>query len=1455
MRYITRIHLSDCGWREAYYSGTTIDLTDPRTGKPTHTVFNMENTGGKTSFLSLVLSCFDTNERRFLKTLIRQNQKFGDYFWSAPAFILVEWDLSSDQASLLEMPRLVTGQVVVPCGEGQQRELERHFFTFRSTPDLAFEDIPAPGLRGFARGRLNGRKDVQRWLYEMRSSHPGNFQAFDNQTNWKRKLAEEKIDTALLAAQVEFNRCEGGIEDFLNFRDESQFVRKFLRMTLPDSEADEVRRVLADHVDKLSDRPKLIRRRDAMRQLEERFAPFVEIADKVLSTRSDVERQVAYAASLKAALGKRGVQAAEQAEKLAKVASDHEAAAKDAAAKGREAQVLYASAVVEMARRKAESADALAKECEQKLAEARLRRRLLSAAVLFREIQDDRARSEGLLQDIDSQNAGLEPRREQIRAIGADLKVTLEQRAADARERQRALSDEAAKRTAEAEATEKTRIIADERARTAAQDVSRIERSIQHVDEQRTVLERKEVLQAGESAIAAADRHTRAAQAAADHALELSDRVNAMEIAAKEEADRRSGLKAERAHLEGEIKPMLAVAKGGDAKRRELAFHQTILKLTGENEVDPDTDTVVRALTDARRKTANALRDAERRQEVLQADRESLEAVGLASIDKDALGVAERLRESGIRDAQPYAAWLSSIVDSPTEIRRFAEMDPARFVGVAVPDQNSLARARDALRSGAPLNRPVVVAVASDAPGENPDDRFVVTVDRAAAYDRVAARALRRQIEKALDELADSIRKDQERIEHLDATSRDLDAWREQFGHGRLAALWRDIERKQERIADIDRESATLSGRIAASERDILSLRQEARDFEAQAYAASEFARRAHDFDETWESRLVAWRAELSEHEHVAKDAENRAKGEERRRDALQREIQELYGKVKGAVESAAALEREAAEIAYAASGGRLAPDVDVLRRDYQQRLRVLQSLESNRVDHLRGRKEEIDEALTHKQSRFEKDFGALDRSEVKEVAARDGLEETTQAAEAGLDKAQIAVSDSRSEAISAEREYQSEKDRRAKEVRSTSLIGLSDLAAEELADAMQRGQRTIEEQQNHKAQEDEAARRTRDEAARCHHIAKDCEQQVATIDGVLDETTPPPGRIVLPSEEEIAAFVTRTVSELSRARREFEHLRGDVYQRYDEIRKFTNSDAFKQLEGEREVAAHLAANEPLAAAASARKTAGLIDDRLKTIDHDLSRLDDDLQTCVAELNRLLSTAVHILRRMTRDGRIPEHVPRFGGQPVFRMSADLSRVTQAQRKEMLVNYVTDLADVDRIPESGHDIAAELIGRMTSALGRKTLGIQLLKPKGEGDTEHMPIDQVTVSGGELLTAAMMIYLVLARLRAESMHGRTAEGGILIMDNPFGKANKALLLKTQIGLADAMGIQLFYTTGVQDTSALAEFENIVRLRRNKQSSTTRRIHVEAMRVLIDKQTGTERTVLATTEEAAE
>ena len=1441
MRKVTRIHLSDCGWREAFYPGTTIDLRDPRTGLPEHTVFSLENTGGKTSFLSLVLSCFDTHEKRFLKTLVRPNQKFGDYFGNVPAFILVEWDLSGGQGSLLEPLRLVTGQVVVPRSEGRERELDRHFFAFRTAPGLALESIPAPGLEGFERfGRLNGHRDVTRWLHEMRSGHPGNFQSFAKHREWKRRLAEEKIDTELLARQVDFNRSEGGIEDFLNFRNESQFVRMFLLMTVPDSEAVAVRGVLADHVRRLSDLPQLQRRRDALRELAERFAPFVETAAAERSARGEVTRRNRHGSSLRAALARHGGAASRRAARFAEQASGHEAAAAAAAAGCREARVRHASATVESARRRHEAARKLSEIRERELAEAKTRRRLLEGALVFREILDGRARSDELQRAIDAQHADLEPRRDELRGMGADLKATLGRRAEDLRERQRALTAEAGTLKAAAREADEARKNAEESARADQREVNRIDGDIQHAQTFRAELERKGVLESGESAEAGAERHARAARTAGAAAHELRRRAVEKDGEAKERLRLQSPLNAERSGLEVEIRSARKDVQTGEETRRKLVVDPTILKLTGESEVDPDADGVARVLSRARSESGVTLRDNERRREVLEADRESLESTGLASIDKDVREVADRLRESGIRDAQPYAAYLSGILRSPADVRRFAELDPARFVGVAVPNRDSLERARQLLEPAPPLRRPVVVAVGGETRGGGPDDGFVLPVDQDAAYDRTAARELQRRIEATLEEIAESIRAEQERFDRVEALLRDVGSWRERFGGGRLDELRRGIERQEARAAEIEREIAALAAQSDADEREARACRARADETERQAHACSEHARQAREHHERWESQVGNWCSARLRHEHAARASEQLAREEAAKRDAHAEDARARERQAAEAGSQAAGLEHEAGAVTYAAPGGRVRDDLDALRRDYRQRLENLSALEGERVGDLRGRKIEVDRLLAEKEVYLVKTFADLDRVELEVEATRDGLREAADAGEAALDTARINATEARAGAENDGRQYRSEKEQRTRDVHPQPLDDLRSLDPEEIDRIALRAEQALLEQEALERQETRAAQRARGEAARDERLAKDCGNWVDTLGGAMGDDAPSADGIDLPRDEEIPKLVSTAVSSLKRAQDGWNEARDRVYASYEEIRKFANSKGFRQIESEAEVAAHLHESDALVAAHNARKTAGLVKDRLKTIEHDLSRLDDDLEACVGELDRLLNAARSILRRMIRDGRIPQHVPRFGGQPVFRMSVDLSRVAASQRREILRSYVSDLADADRVPETGQDVAADLIDLMAKALGRNTLGIRLLKPKGEGDTEHMPIDQVTVSGGELLTAAMMIYLVLARLRAESMHGGPGESGVLIMDNPLGKANKALLLKTQIGLADAMGIQLFYTTGVQDTSALAEFENIVRLRRSRRSPGTGRIHVEveAIRTHIDK-----------------
>ena len=1458
MRYITRIHLSDCGWREAYYPGTTIELADPRTGEPKHTVFSLENTGGKTSFLALLLSCFDPSERRFLKTLIRPNQKFSDYFSDVPAFILVEWDLSGGQTSLLDAQRLVTGQLVVPRGEGRQRELDRYFLAFRSAPGLSLDDIPAPGLAGFkARGRLKRHQDVQRWLYDMRSSHPGNFQNFNRQSDWKRKLAEEKIDTELLAAQVEFNRSEGGIEDFLNFRSESQFMRKFLAMTVPDAEAGPVRAVLAEHVGRLADLPRLEGRWDAMGKLRERFAPFVEIAGEAQAAQEEVSSRVGHATGLKATLEEHGGQSSLLAAELSERASTHEAAANEAEAACRAARVELASAMVEMARGRHEAANALAVTREEELAQAKSYAHLLRGAVLMREILDDRARSKLLQEAIDAENADLQPRRDELVNMGADLLATLKRHAEEMRERQRSLTADAAASKEAAREAEEQRAANDERARAERQQVAGVDVNLGHVNEFRARLEKEGVLGSGESAEEASQRHAEAARAAQNQALDFGRQAEEKDREAGAHRGRHGDLKAEQSGIASEIDSLLEVAREGREKHRSLAIDSIILELTGESEVDPESDLVDRMLADARNRGVAALRDNERRQELLEADRESLEATGLASIDGSVRSVTRKLRDSGMVDVQPYAAYLCEIGLSPDEVRGFAELDPARFAGVAVPNRKALEEARRVLQPPPPLSRAVTVAIAGDVPGETLGDRFVLTVVEPAAYDREAARELRRRIEDDLARIKESIDAAKLRLARLESALRTLGAWRDRFGGGRLNAIERSIEEKTARDQEIEAELAVLSKCIETDEEDAKRCRDQAREWDQQAHACIDQTRRANEHFEQWESRFDNWQLERLRHRQAAEAAEADEREWQAKRDASIGKARQYKQDAEGAARRASEMEREADDIEYTAPSGRATENLDAMRRDYNQNLATLKKLEQERVGELSGEHRAVQSALALKEDRFGQEFSELVRAEVEAEAERDGVGEAVVTADKDLETARTNASIAHADAESAEGEYRSERNRRSGEIKPDTFIDLRAHEREDLAGIASRAEEAIVQQEALGVREEKAAARTRQEAEQKEHAAKEYISWATTLDGVLHGESASPGRVELPSHEEVAPLVTDTVSGLDHARSALSRAEKRVYKSYDEIRMFMNSRTFSHLEGEREVATHLSANDALDAAAHAAGTAGLIDDRLKSIEHDLSKLDDDLQACIDELDHLLRAALHVVRRMVREGRIPDHVPRFGGQPVFRIGADLSRISAANRREILRTYINDLVKDDRVPERGQDIAAEMVERMTATLGRSTLDIRLLKPKGEGDTEHMPIERVTVSGGELLTAAMMIYLVIAKLRADAMHEGTGEAGVLILDNPLGKANKALLLKTQIGLADAMGIQLFYATGVQDTSALAVFENIVRARRSRQSRATRRIHVEieAMHAHIDRNTDGESSVAAPVEVAAD
>lgn len=107
-------------------------------------------------------------------------------------------------------------------------------------------------------------------------------------------------------------------------------------------------------------------------------------------------------------------------------------------------------------------------------------------------------------------------------------------------------------------------------------------------------------------------------------------------------------------------------------------------------------------------------------------------------------------------------------------------------------------------------------------------------------------------------------------------------------------------------------------------------------------------------------------------------------------------------------------------------------------------------------------------------------------------------------------------------------------------------------------------------------------------------------------------------------------------------------------------------------------------------------------------------------------------------------------------------------------------------------------------------------LRLLKPDHAGDIDYMQADKPVVSGGESLTGALFIYMLVVGIGGRATNRGGVKGGFLILDNPFGRATRETLLNAQAELADAMGIQLIYTVQkLNDHNALSAFSSMIQL----------------------------------------
>ncbi|MFF6900780.1 hypothetical protein [Streptomyces hydrogenans] len=805
---------------------------------------------------------------------------------------------------------------------------------------------------------------------------------------------------------------------------------------------------------------------------------------------------------------------------------------------------------------------------------------------------------------------------------------------------------------------------------------------------------------------------------------------------------------------------------------------------------------------------------------------------GLLPPGPDVLATVEFLGEHGI-PALPGWRYLAQSVD-PADHARVLAARPELVDGVVITDPASYGRAREALGSAALLPRSAVAvgtaaALLAPVPArEAGEDGGVFLVPpNPAMHDEHAADEERQALRARAAARDEEIRALAARLAGDRALAARIGAWRADCPPGMLAEL--------AAVAATARETAEAAARALDEAR---AARAEAEETAAEALAvrderqeAAQRARRAADALAGLAFRLrerSAWQVKLRELADDAAESEARAQTCLERARAADEDRRAAQRAADDAHRTARALRAERAEIAGAPeqlpeeTPGAPRAALPTLREAYRAASQVYEKVG-------------VGADLRAEQARAESDESAalaeLDRLTNKVRTRAEQLLESTDGADGPSRQAAAARAESLVQMLESRASEASEKLGRLRgesERLAPEDGGAHTELPEELvpadADRAQALLRTAGAELAARSDALEAARAAHAGLLRDHRAAEDAaggfDETAALLRDLLrdhaeeeqEEQEPYPGSL---EEARTAAGEARRALRACTA--ELSAADSAVREASDILVRHANSTRYEQV---RTPARQQIRELPASALPEhAAKWAEAFAPRLRVLTDELAQLERNRESIVDRLRGLVETSLATLRSAQRLSRLPEGLGEWSGQEFLRIRfEEPDQATLAERLGEVVDEATRAA-VKKNSDLRRDGMSLLLRGVQAALEPKGVAVEILKPDAVLRAERVPVGQMgdVFSGGQLLTAAIALYCTMAALRSNDRgRDKHRHAGTLFLDNPIGRANATYLLELQRAVSDALGVQLLYTTGLFDTTALAEFPLVIRLR---------------------------------------
>ncbi|MFF7189235.1 hypothetical protein ACFZAR_29150 [Streptomyces sp. NPDC008222] len=1332
---------------------------------------------------------------------------------------------------------------------------------------------PVEGASG-AQGRRRTMKGFRDALTEAGKAYPHLEVHWEEiHDRWNEHLTDLGLDPELFRYQREMNADEGEAAGLFAVKKDSDFTDLLLRAVTDTRDTDGLADLVSGFGNKLGRRSELIAERDFTAGSVDLLGRIVDVAEgrsRARDIHAGAERRTRALARRLSARGVRErVRAADLAQRVtaAAYAVTHAEGARGRSAlvaaelAYRHASLALAGAEKAAAAQKRELADARQLYSAWQAAEVVLRHRAAAdrsarVAAAIREAERDAAPALA---------ARAKAAVDLVRALHAAAE-SAETLANEEEERSAALQEvgESAYRDSTAAATEAQRARSeaghlrqrlDEVEQETAQAVRAgwLDDSAPDADPARAALAASD---AEKEAVAAWDTAREASRRASEHAREAASAESRAELTAARSADAATAAErtyqgerrtAEALAAEERLAELLSLSGADQAARkrvpgprRDTDTDPADVPATGEGPLTPEeldgfADELRALLEDS---VVSAERQLFELRTAAADDARILGALGdggLLPPGPDVLATVEFLGEHGI-PALPGWRYLAQAVD-PADHARVLAARPELVDGVIITDPDSHARARQTLSDAALLPRSAVAvgtaaALLAPTPALDESDSgaggvFLVPPnpamhdEHAADEERQALRARATARDEEIRAFAARLGKDRE-------LAARLASWRTGCPAGRLTEL--ATAARDARAFAQEAEAELGEARTARAETDEAAA--EAAQMRDERQEAAQKARRAADALAGLAFRLrerAGWQVKLRELADEAVEAEARAQTCLERARAADEDRRAAQRAADDARRTARALRAERAEIAGA-------PD-DVPEDDANAPRTSLPALrEAYRAASQVYEKVGVGADLRAEQARAESDESAalaeLDRlsNKVRTRAEQllespDGSDGPSRQAAAARAEELVQLLETRMSTASEQLgRLRGEAERHAPE-NGEAHTELSEELAPRDAEHAQALLRTATAELASRVEALGQAREAHAELLEAHRAAEDgaggFDEVAAMLRDLLrehaseeeqEEPEPYPGTL-----EEARRAAAETRRSLRGCAADLSAAESSVREACDVLVRHANSTRYEQV---RTPARQQIRELPASALPEhAQRWADAFAPRLRVLTDELAQLERNRDSIVDRLRGLVESALTTLRSAQRLSRLPEGLGEWSGQEFLRIRfEEPDQSTLIERLGEVIDEATRAA-VKKNSDLRRDGMSLLLRGVGAALQPKGVAVEILKPDAVLRAERVPVGQMgdVFSGGQLLTAAIALYCTMAALRSNDRgRDKHRHAGTLFLDNPIGRANATYLLELQRAVSDALGVQLLYTTGLFDTTALAEFPLVIRLR---------------------------------------